>query len=221
MTQRTKDLAKIHIAKKALCLSDADYEAVLRFISKGRTSSSADLSDAERTALLKHFWRKGWRPAPRTKAAAHAGSATRTRRDAIHADSPEAKKARALWILLHELGQVRDPSERALTAYCKRNLHVDSLRFTDQLWRLIESLKDWAMRALPQAVAAQENALRGIQLPQQQAHEITQARMLLKHAIAVGHRHLFNAYLPLYQAQKLALQQATQHTKEGTTHAAS
>ena len=203
MTQRTKDLAKIHIAKKALCLSDADYEAVLRFISKGRTSSSADLSDAERTALLKHFWRKGWRPVAKNKAATHA-------------DSPEAKKARALWILLHELGQVRDPGERALTAYCKRNLHVDALRFTDQLWRLIESLKDWAMRALPQAVAAQENALRGIQLPQQQAHAIAQAKTALQHAIAAGHRHLFHAYLPLYQAQKIALQQ----TKEGTTHAA-
>lgn len=53
-------LAKIHIAKKQLCLDDEIYRAVISSIAPGR-SSSADLDNRQLSALLKHFERNGFK----------------------------------------------------------------------------------------------------------------------------------------------------------------
>ena len=65
-----------------------------------------------------------------------------------------------MWLFLYELGEVRDPSEKALVAYVSRIAKVDDLRwshgsrqvnaeFKDRSELLIETLKKWAMRILP------------------------------------------------------------------------
>ncbi|MBR8657898.1 regulatory protein GemA, partial [Achromobacter sp. Marseille-Q0513] len=58
---------------------------------------------------------------------------------------------RALWLFLHQLGAVKNPSEEALAAYVKRIAKVDALQWTNgnQTEALIETLKKWAMRYLP------------------------------------------------------------------------
>ena len=64
---------------------------------------------------------------------------------------------RALWLFLHVLGEVRDPSEKALAAYVKRIAKVDDLRWAtgDAVTALIETMTKWALRrALPATVAA-------------------------------------------------------------------
>ena len=72
------------------------------------------------------------------------------------AQDGESKKIRALWLFLHELGAVKNPSEEALATYVKRIAGVDALQWIsgEQAERLIETMKKWAMRFLPQAVKA-------------------------------------------------------------------
>jgi phage gp16-like protein len=53
-------LAKVHLAKKDLGLSDADYRLVLR--TNFKVESAKDLSDTELDKLLRHFESKGWVP---------------------------------------------------------------------------------------------------------------------------------------------------------------
>lgn len=69
--------------------------------------------------------------------------------------SSEALKVRAIWLLLHQIGEVRDPSEKALASYCKRIAKVDDLHWAGgKIHVLIETLKKWAQRKLPAALAA-------------------------------------------------------------------
>lgn len=67
---------------------------------------------------------------------------------------PEARKVRALWLLLHALGQIEDPSEADLAAYVKRIACTDDMTWARSIAmrRLIEIMKKRAMRALPGVV---------------------------------------------------------------------
>lgn len=129
------DLAKIHIAKKALGLDDDTYRAILRRI--GGVESSAQLDAAGRRALLAEFRSKGWKPKPPRAAQ------TRTL-----ASDPQSRLIRALWLTLHQAGKVRDPSERSLGHYVKRQTGVDRLDWlsVQQARTVIEALKGWAAR---------------------------------------------------------------------------
>ena len=190
--QRRTDLAKIHLAKKDLCMSDDDYAAVILRVSKGRTSSAGELGVHERGQVLEHFKRCGWKPKPR-----NAGAYSRP----VAADSAEARKARALWLMLHELGQVRDPSERALGSYCKRVLKVDALQWTDgQIWRLIESLKDWAMRVLPARCEAMRQQVDAMGLSPKETADVRGELMALAAAKLDRRKRLFDHYHALYAA---------------------
>ena len=126
-------LAKVHIAKKQLQLGDDDYRAVI-FRLTGNISAG-DCTEAELVKVVEEFGRKGFstnaRPAgPRP------------------ADHPSARKARALWISLHQLGAIENPSEQALEAFARRQLKCDRLQWADQAltYRLIEALKAIAKR---------------------------------------------------------------------------
>jgi len=60
-TARQNMLAKVHLAKRDLALSEADYRAVLSV--QFGVDSAADLEDRELGRLLDHFRSKGWHPA--------------------------------------------------------------------------------------------------------------------------------------------------------------
>ena len=64
------------------------------------------------------------------------------------ADDAQSKKIRALWLELHGVGKVRDPSEASLAAYVKRQTRVEALQWLDtqQASRVIEALKGWLAR---------------------------------------------------------------------------
>lgn len=66
------------------------------------------------------------------------------------ASDPQTRKMRALWINLHQAGAVKNGTEKALAAWCGRQLghQVDDLRWvsTGEKWRLIEALKGWCLR---------------------------------------------------------------------------
>ena len=124
--------AKINIARQQLRMDEDDYRALVSDAS-GKLSLRA-CSDAELVAVLKRLEGLGFQPLSRTG-----------QRKAQH---PMARKARALWISLHQLGVVRNPSEKALEAFATRQLGCTRLAWANQghAARLIEALKAMADR---------------------------------------------------------------------------
>jgi len=135
---RREELAKIHIAKKDLGLSDEIYRDII--YQAGSVESSADLDYRGRAAVLERFAELGWKSKTRSPA---PGSRSRTL-----ADDPQSKKIRALWLELHTAGKVRDSSEKALASYVRRMTRVAALQWLDnkQAQTVIESLKKWLER---------------------------------------------------------------------------
>ena len=136
----------IHVARRELGqksgLDELAYRDILRIVGKSESLASMTVPNME--MVLAHMKSKGFKVRPK------AG-------DRPPVVNPDASKVRALWLFLHALGEVRDPSEKALAAYVKRIAKVDDLRWArgDAVTALIETMKKWAMRrALPAAVAA-------------------------------------------------------------------
>ena len=136
---RRKELAAIHVAAKNLALAEDSYRALVERFSGGRTDSAGAMEAAERTALLEHFRSLGFE---RAKPGAAARGARR-------ADvRPHARKLRALWLSLWQLGHVHDASEAALASFLERHTGLDALQFADvtALNVTIEHLKEWCLR---------------------------------------------------------------------------
>lgn len=134
---RNRELAQIHIAKQQLGLDDDTYRNLLWTVA--RVGSAAELDWAGRKTVLDHFKSRGWTKRPARKA-------TQSR---SLAEDPQSKMIRALWLSLHEKGIVRDPSERALSAYIKRITRRDALQWLNikEAAHVIETLKKWLDRA--------------------------------------------------------------------------
>ena len=143
--RRTALIKLIQVARRDLGrqsgLDDLAYRDILRIV--GHSESLAAMTIPNMELVLAHMKSKGFVVRPK------AGDRPQT-------INPDASKVRALWLFLHELGEVRDPSEKALATYVKRIAKVDDLRWArgDTVTALIETLKKWAMRRLPAAVAA-------------------------------------------------------------------
>ena len=129
----------IHVARRDLNLDETNYRAIL-FAQGGNESLSAMPVDGMKK-VLDYLKAQGFKV--RT-----------TKTDRKQATGKDASKVRALWLFLHELGAVRDPSEAALTAYVKRIAKVDDVQWMRgvRVESVIESLKQWCMRFLPEAV---------------------------------------------------------------------
>lgn len=147
---RRRDLAQIHLAIKQIGLSVDDHRALLHDLHG--VDSSSKLNARQRGQYLAHLKKLGFKPAP-PKAKA------RTNIDRRLDQSPEMSKARAIWLMLHAIGIVRDPSESALVAWGKRMGKVDALQWQRRPDVLVEGLKTWAMRHLPAWVEQQINQM--------------------------------------------------------------
>lgn len=130
-------IAKVHIAKVQLGLSEDDYRAVL--LRETGHLSAKDCTDGQLSAALRAFEAQGF--------TAKAKPPVR-RSGPKPADHPMAGKARALWISLHQLGAISNPSEQALEAFARRQLGCDRLQWANQgqAYKLIEALKAIAER---------------------------------------------------------------------------
>lgn len=153
MTRRPA-IVKVQIGRRDLGLREDDYRSILERLT-GKTSST-DCTDAELGKVLDEFKAKGWTPKVvtgqkvRKPESQKSGAPAAPRSIPNHpADHPAAKKARALWLSLWNLGEVRDSSETALEAFARRQLGVDRLQWADQgqTYKLIEALKAMAERA--------------------------------------------------------------------------
>lgn len=196
-------IAAIHVLKSRLRMADDDYRALLLHLT-GR-SSSKDCTPYQQRQVRRHLQQLAERAGVATPYVPPAGGRPVTDR------SDEASKVRALWLFLHELGQVRDPSESALLAYTKRVVHVDALEWSARdRWKLIEGLKDWAMRVLPGKVAERRQQLRGAALPPGLAEELARAEQRLAAGVADNLKRLFDRHEAVYQLQRRALEHVTE-----------
>ncbi len=151
-SNRQRLIRLIHVAKRDLSLDDDTYRSILQRF--GRKESSSDLTVPELEQVLEHLKRSGFKV--RSKGKPAKPKAVKAKPSRPLAQDAESKKIRALWLFLHELGAVNNPSEEALASYVKRIAGVDALQWIsgEQAERLIETMKKWAMRFLPDAVKA-------------------------------------------------------------------
>ncbi|SAI74602.1 Mu-like prophage protein gp16 [Bordetella ansorpii] len=138
--ERQRLIRLVHIASRDLQLDRETYRVAL-MTATGKDSCSR-MSTEELQRALDHFKRVGFKV---------RAKATPSRPLDLQAES---RKIRALWLLLRELGAIKNPSEEALAAYVKRITGVDALQWItgQQAERLIESMKKWALRYLPAQV---------------------------------------------------------------------
>ncbi len=166
---RQRLIRLIHVAKRDLNLDDETYRTILQRF--GKKTSSADLTVPELDKVLEHLKRSGFKVRSKARPAAEKRPAQAKPSRPLAQDA-ESKKIRALWLFMHQLGVVKNPSEEALASYVKRIVGVDALQWIsgDQAETLIETLKKWAMRFLPGVVKklADEVRERGIRLTEEE-----------------------------------------------------
>ena len=128
---RTK--AAIHVAKAQLALSEDSYRDVMERVAGVRSSN--DLDDEGARRLMAEFERLGF------------VNATKKGRGGYDS-RPLARKAVALWISLHNLDEIDNPDDRALSAFAKRITGKERLLFCDagELNQVVEGLKAWGAR---------------------------------------------------------------------------
>lgn len=131
--ERKAQLAQIHIAKAQLGLDDDTYRAMLWAVA--RVHSAADLDLTGRMRVLEHLRASGFRPKP-PKAKAPV------------VDDHQTRKILVLWSQLEGAGALRDSSQAALNAFCRRVTKVDNIEWIGMrdASKLIEALKAWLAR---------------------------------------------------------------------------
>lgn len=146
MISRNGLIAKIHIAKAQMALDEECYRALLRRVT-GKDSSKA-MSLGQLEAVLAEFKRLGF-----------AGKPARAGRRKM-AGEPQAKKIRALWLVLYRMGALRDPSEEALAGFVARACGVDDLHWTTpaDADRVIRALRGWIQRLEDQEAPDEKSA---------------------------------------------------------------
>lgn len=147
-TYRNRLIKLIQVARRDLGLDEPNYRGIL--FAQGGNDSLAAMPIDGMQKVLDYLKAQGFK-------------VRKTRTDRKQATGIDASKVRALWLFLHELGAVRDPSEAALTAYVKRIVKVDDvqwMRSGRRVETVIESQKKWAMRYLPAAVATLKEEVR-------------------------------------------------------------
>ena len=147
-THRNRLIKLIQVARRDLGLDEPNYRGIL--FAQGGNESLAAMPIDGMQKVLDYLKAQGFK-------------VRSTKTDRKQATGKDASKVRALWLFLHELGAVQDPSEAALTAYVKRMVKVDDvqwMRSGRRVETVIESLKKWAMRYLPAAVATLKEEVR-------------------------------------------------------------
>lgn len=124
----------IHLGAKQLGLDEETRREM--YFTLTRKRSSKDMDHRERRLVVEHLKSRG----------ADLG------RQRSAKESAEHGKIRALWAELHARGIVRNPSTKALLAYCSRQMQgerLDALAWVPphRCAPIIESLKGWLSRS--------------------------------------------------------------------------
>lgn len=134
---RLRLIKLIHVARRELCMDDDIYRLMLAGMTglDGATST-ANLSVPNLLRVLEQLKQRGFKVRP-----------NKTQKRPM-ADDEQSKKIRSLWLTLHDLGAVRDPSEEALAKFVLSMTKVAALQWLSpaQASRVIENLKQWHQR---------------------------------------------------------------------------
>lgn len=122
---RRKAIAKLHVAKARLALTDDSYRAILRRVAG--IDSAAQANDAQLAALLAEMRRLGFA-------------------DRRLSDDAQVRKIYALWQALRP--HLRNGSEAALFLFCERVTGISRPEWLGPLKAnaVIEALKSWRRR---------------------------------------------------------------------------
>jgi len=138
MTRQT-NLAKIHIAKKQLNMSDDAYRALLSSVAN--VDSAAQLDFHGQHAVLERLKALGFKA---KRNPLKTGPTAKSK-------ASQADKIRAIWLEMANENIIRDASESALMTYIKRMTKgkFEAPQFCDAktAQQLIETLKKWQYRA--------------------------------------------------------------------------
>jgi len=128
---RRSELAKIHMAAKALGLDRDVYEDVLWTVA--RVHSAADLDSQGRFKLLAHFKHLGWVQAKSKRSAGDA----------------KTRKIWSLWYQLKDAGLIANATAKTLRSEVKKLTGCSDPSFCNQAQKshVIECLKQWLSRA--------------------------------------------------------------------------
>ncbi|STZ74809.1 regulatory protein GemA [Bergeriella denitrificans] len=143
--KRSRLIKLLHVAKSKLLLADGDYRCLLANVSQGKTSSTK-LSLEELELALRAMKARGFVVAAKPQ----GGGADIPVFEPQEDMAGQVKKIRALWLELHRLGAVRNPSELALAKFVKRMTGVDYQGWldVDNASKVIEHLKKWVLRVV-------------------------------------------------------------------------
>ncbi len=139
---RLRLIKLIHVARRELCMDDDTYRLLLSGMKGlGGATSTADLSVPNLYRVLEQLKQRGFKVRPSKK------------QRPLAADD-QSKKIRALWLTLHGMGEVRDPSEEALAKFVLKMTGVQALQWlsSDQASQVIENLKKWQLRVTRAAI---------------------------------------------------------------------
>ena len=133
--KRTKLIQLIHVGKTQLGLDDDLYREVLENCT-GKTSSKL-LNIKQLEAVLERMKRLGFQVESKDKTGVKN-----------LASDAQSKLIRHLWLQLHEAGQVRNSSEKALAKFVENKVGVSALQFlsTKNADMIITHLRQWCKR---------------------------------------------------------------------------
>jgi phage gp16-like protein len=191
--QRARLLKIVHVGRRELNLSEEVYRTIL--YKKGGADSAKNMNAEQLQNVIDCFKGMGFKITAKTNPAKGAIPAR------LAAD-PESRKARAMWLTLHAIGQVRDPSETALQAYTRRLCKVDRLEWVQDPVPLIESLKAWLLRSLPDVVKGylqRPVAAWAGHMPAIWHSEWERCRVNLMFHLREGHVQILNNWIALYK----------------------
>lgn len=135
--QRTRDLAAIHTAKKTLGLDDDTYRAFLEGLTGKR--SAGELDAGERGRVIEALRQRGF---------ARAAGGAKGRADFQYHERPELRLIAALWRAAALLGEVDDPSPRALDAFVQRQAGMAKLQWlpVEKIYAVAQALRSICAR---------------------------------------------------------------------------
>lgn len=145
---RQSHLAAIHMAQKALRLSEEDAQA-LKFNVTGVYSAAVMTALQRRQYLARLSELQAQGAVARGEKPAYTPMRPQAQRSADDTQDGRWRRARALWADLARSGVVREDSDKALQTFVKRQTGVEAWRFLNgyQINNVIEALKGWCIRA--------------------------------------------------------------------------
>lgn len=216
--ERARLIRLVHVGRRELGLDEDAYRAIL--MAQAGVSSSSDASAKQLQAVVDYMKRQGFKIAVKGGSSRNqvvvksrrigVSTAAAAARAVVLASDAESRKARAMWITLHEIGQVRDPSEAALLAYTRRQTGSQRLEWVSNMVSVLEPLKSWLLRSMPQVVTPYLRAPVSTWAGHMDSiwHENwKQAVTRLQFGLQAGHVQLVDEYVDLWQLVKASWEQ--------------